>query len=385
MLHSIVWKFFFGILFYGAAALSIEAHGLSVDGQGDLIFQNKPFRGIGVNYYDAFVRALENPARTNFDAGFCELALRRIPFARFAAGGYWPSDWKLYQTNRTVYFERFDELVRCAERHGIGLIPSLFWHYSTVPDLVGEPLNRWGDTNSRTHAFMRKYTAELVERYENSAAIWGWEFGNEYNLTADLPNAMDHRPQVVPALGTPVKRTADDELTHAMVRIAVKAFAEEVRLHDKTRIILSGHAFPRASAWHQIREKSWKKDSPEQFTEVLAADSPNPVNTFSVRAYELTNDLSHLPQAMAESRKSGKPLIVGEFGVPGDISRQTFHTILNALETNDVSMAALWVFDFAAQDKDWNVSSTNARSWQLEEIQRFNARFGRGTQFRPAR
>jgi hypothetical protein len=67
-----------------------------VDVRGELLRDGTPFRGLGVNYYDACVRTLAVPARTNYDAGFQKLAAKGIPFARFSAGGYWPKDWGLY-------------------------------------------------------------------------------------------------------------------------------------------------------------------------------------------------------------------------------------------------------------------------------------------------
>jgi hypothetical protein len=359
------------------AASAASAPGLSVGEDGLLRLRGEPFRGMGVNYYDAFARTLGKTARTNYDAGFRELSARKIPFARFSAGGYWPNDWGLYRTNRAEHFARLDGLVRSAEQHGIGLIPSLFWQLSTVPDLVGEPCNRWGDTNSRTIAFMREYTREIVTRYTTSPAIWGWEFGNEYNLPADLPNAAQHRPPVVPNLGTPQQRTPDDDLTHAVIRIALREFAREVRKHDSQRIIISGNAFPRISAWHQAKEKSWKRDTREQFAEVLAADNPPPMNTLSVRGYDLESDINRLPQAMDVARSLKQPLFVGEFGVAGattEESKAKFATILAAIETNRVPVAALWVFDFDGQAKDWNVSATNDRSWQLDALQQANER-----------
>ncbi len=358
-------------------ASAANAAALSVGADGTLLRDGGPYRGIGVNYYDAFTRTLSQPPFTNYDAGFRELAARKIPFARFSAGGYWPREWKLYQTNREEYFARLDSVVKSAERDGVGLIPSLFWQLSTVPDLVGEPVNRWGDTNSHTQKFMRDYTREVVVRYRSSSAIWGWEFGNEYNLVADLPNAAQHRPPVAPQLGTPAARTAEDELTHEMIRTAVRAFAEEVRRHDARRIIITGNAFPRISAWHQVHEKSWRRDTAEEFAEVLATDNPSPINMLCVRGYDLTNDLGRLPQAMTVARSLKKPLFVGEFGVPGaiaEITKEKFNVILRAIETNGVPLAALWVFDFNSQSKDWNVNATNSRSWQLDAIQKANER-----------
>ena len=117
--------------FFLAVLPSLVGAGLSVDEQGQLLLQGVPFRGIGVNYYDAFTRTLSRDGSTNYNAGFRELAVRRIPFARFSAGGYWPQDWALYQTNRAEYFSRLDGVVKSAECHGVGLIPSCFWQLST--------------------------------------------------------------------------------------------------------------------------------------------------------------------------------------------------------------------------------------------------------------
>ena len=352
------------------------APGLSAGADGMLRLAGQPFRGIGVNYYDAFARTLAEPSRTNCEAGFRELAARGIPFARFSAGGYWPSEWGLYRTNRAEHFARLDGVVKAAERQGIGLIPSLFWLLSTVPDLVGEPCDQWGNSKSRTQAFMRDYVREVVTRYRGSPAIWAWEFGNEYNLVADLPNAAEHHPAVVPSLGTPAARTARDELTHDQIRAAFVAFAEEVRRHDPHRLIITGNAFPRVSAWHQRAAKSWQRDTPEQFAEMLAGDNPGPVNSLSVRAYE-TSDTDRLGAAMKVAAQVRKPLFVGEFGVPGNPtpeSRQRFAEMLGQLERESVPLAALWVFDFDGQAAYWSVTATHARAYQLEAVGAANRR-----------
>ena len=370
-----------GVLLLVSAVLSaVAAPGLSTSERGELLLGTAPFHGVGVNYYDAFTRTLTEAVSTNYDAGFRELAARKIPFARFSAGGFWPQDWGLYRTNRSEYFTRLDGVVKSAERHGIGLIPSLFWNLSTVPDLVSEPCNRWGDPASHTIAFMRQYTREVVTRYMSSPTIWGWEFGNEYSLAADLPNAPEQRPPVVPSVGTPAQRTSEDELTHAAIRVALREFALEVKQHDPRRIIVSGNGTPRPSAWHQAHEKSWKQDTSDQFGEMLAVDNPSPINTLSVRGYDPATDIGRLAQAMTVARAAQKPLFVGEFGVPGATTaeaKQKFAAILAAVETNRVPLAALWVFDFASQAEDWNVTATNQRSWQLEAIQQANDRMRR--------
>lgn len=332
-----------------------------------------------MNYYDAFVRLLGDGKIQDVEAGFRVLASNRIPFIRFSADGYWPVDWGLYQTNRQEFFARLDKVVKLGERHGIGLIPSLFWHQPTISDLVGEPVDQWGNATSKTHEFMRAYVREVVTRYRDSPAIWAWEFGNEFNLPADLPNAVEHRPPVHPTLGTANSRSARDELTHLHIRTALTAFAREVRRHDPHRLILSGNAFPRPSAWHQQHERNWQRDTPDQWAEMLAADNPSPIVSLSGRLYS-TNDLAAIAPAMAASRRLGKPLLIGEFGVPGEMTSPNqgqFREWLDALDTNSVPLAALWVFDFEGQAKDWNVTAENARQEQLRLIAEINARWKR--------
>ncbi|MBM4040246.1 MAG: hypothetical protein FJ290_17205, partial [Planctomycetes bacterium] len=47
-----------------------KALGLTVARDGTLLHEGKPFRGIGVNYFDAFYRTLRNPADVSYREGF---------------------------------------------------------------------------------------------------------------------------------------------------------------------------------------------------------------------------------------------------------------------------------------------------------------------------
>ncbi len=347
--------------------------GLTVE-NGVLLRGGKPYRGIGVNFFDAFYRTLKDASQTNYDEGFRTLAQNGIPFARINGGSFWPAEMKLYVTNRAEYFRRFDGVVRSAEKHGIGLIPSFFWWYACVPDLVGEPCDQWGNPKSRTHAFMRDYVRDVVTRYKDSPALWGWEFGNEFNLIANLPNAREHRPSVVPTLGTPAQRTERDELTYEMVRTAYAAFAREVRRYDPHRVVLTGDAILRDSAWHNWKENNWKKDSPEQFGEMLAASNPDPINLVSVHIYG--EAVAQLTNALAAARGLNKPVFVGEFGANGSraASETKFRELLASIETNSVPLAAVWVFDYGPQDKEWNITTSNERAFQLTAVAEANRR-----------
>jgi len=348
--------------------------GLRVGEGGVLLKGDRPWRGLGVNYFDLFARTLRDEGDTSYRNGLAALGERGIPFARFMCGGFWPADWRLYREDRAAYFRRLDAVLAAAEKHGVGLIPSLFWHVPTVPDLVGEPCSAWGDTASATHGFMRTYVREVVTRYRASPAVWGWEFGNEYNLAADLPNAARHRPKTVPRLGTPETRSARDDLTREMIRTAFAAFAREVRRHDPHRIITTGNSIPRPSAWHQVHEGTWGRDTPAQFAEILPADHPDPVNVISVHGYR--ENVERIAPAAEVAREAGKPLFVGEFGVQGPATpgnRKAFERFLEEIDRCGVPMAALWVYDYARQ-AEWHVTASNERSWQLDAIAASNAR-----------
>jgi hypothetical protein len=345
---------------------------ITIGPNATVLKNEKPFRGIGVNYFDCFVRTLNDGNDTSYDKGFATLSSQGIPFARFCCSGYWPSDMRLYQSDRGEYFRRLDGVVRSAEKHGVGLIPSLFWYFACVPDLVGEPMDQWANPRGKTQAYMRDYVHDVVTRYRDRPTIWAWEFGNEYSLEASLPNAKEHRPAVHPTLGTPDHRSERDELTFEVVRTAFVAFAKEVRKHDPVRIVFTGDSFPRMAAWHLKNGGTWERDTPEQFSEMLDYLTPDPFNGLSAHVYKV-DDRTRLTQAMIVSRKLNKPLFVGEFGVPGDAPEQAidFQQHLKAILDQQIPLSALWVFDFTNQP-EFSVNETNSRNWQLESIAEAN-------------
>ena len=364
--------------------------GLSVQ-DGVLTLEGKSYCGMGANYFSLFSRTLKDASDTSYDTGLKQLSEARVPFVRFMACAFWPSEWDLYLQDKGAYFARLDSVIRCAEKYRIGLIPSLFWHMATVPDLVGEPMDQYGNPDSQTIAFVRQYTREVILRYRASSAIWGWEFGNEYNLAVDLPNASEHRPPVVHSLGTARHRTARDELSSEAMLCAYNEFARTVRQYDAHRILLTGNATPRPSAYHNTLEKSWKKDSASQFESVLLRDNPNPFDALSVHIYAEANPdyagdaetLTGLVQTMqAVSTRAQKPLFIGEFGAPRTLGKEAeragFAALIKAIETNRVPLSAFWVFDYPGQDKDWNVTRNNDRQYMLSLVSQANQRMNAG-------
>ena len=366
-------------------AAEVTTLGLYVE-NGTLMREGRAYRGIGANYIDLFSRTLEQPENNSSLSNLTGLARAEVPFVRFMCGGYWPSNQQMYLTNRAAFFEKLDRVVRCAETNKIGLIPSLFWYYATVPDLFGEHIDQLGNPESKSVTHIRRYTTEIVNRYRNSPAIWGWEFGNEYTLDCDLPNHAEHRPPIQPTLGTPSTRNERDEMEFAQLKVALKVFSETVRELDPTRVIFTGNAAPRPAAWHNLNKNSWSLDSRAQFGEILQRDNPDPINSITVHLYPEDNGIypgasksidEFMGAANEFAKRARKPLFLGEFGVSSEIGSRAkqealFQQFLSSIQKHQIPLSAFWVFDFEPQAKTYSAEPEGDRAFIFEAIKRVN-------------
>jgi hypothetical protein len=382
------------LLFAGCAAHSTPP-GLTVR-DGQFYQAGRPVRGVGINYMNAFIRKLGlEGAAVNLDDnsyrdGFRTLREHEIPFIRFSIGGFFPDEWAALQDDQEGYFAALDRLVADAEECGLGLIPSFFWFYPTVPDLVGESIDQWGNPDSKTHAFMRRYTTEVVSRYKDSPAVWAWEFGNEYIHEADLPQPELGRGWIVPDFGTPAVRTARDKMFRKNIYVAYQAFADTVRAIDPHRPVFSGDTMPRPSAYHNFHEGSWGIDTKAEWEEIFLRDNAA-MDALSVHFYYYRPDGGHqdggvkdlppeeqIPFMMDIARRVNKPLWIGEFGPSGkektiDEERRQFEFLLDLMVENKVPLSALWNFDFEHVDQThWNITEANHRAYMLDALQEAN-------------
>lgn len=344
----------------------------------------KPFaRGFGVNFFDLFYGRLGSPQTARGIDRLRPLADLGIPFVRFSASPFWPAEWqRLLQAQRSRYFDLLDEIFDAAKTVGMGLVPTLFWYPPAVSDLMGEPASAWADSGSQTQAFMRRHVADVVGRYRGNSSVLAWEFGNEFNSYADLPNALQWWPRVAVEMGTPAERTRADMLTAGQCSKTYELFAAEVHRSDAKASVSSGADVPsRASVALSAIEA--RGDEIEGFKRAVTKAAPIGVDVLSIHMYADKFDglvarqrvggyREVLESTVAVSRALGKKTFVGEFGIPrireGLADERAFRSMLDALVDSGVDYAALWVYDFKSQAAEWSVSLSNERAWVLKAL-----------------
>lgn len=351
----------------GARAES-SRKGLYVE-RGRLMKGGQPYAGIGANYDTLFGRLLQNKDDHSSLDNLSMLAAKGIPFVRFRACGFYPENMQLYLTDQAEYFRRMDQVVRCAEKNHIGLIPSLFWRLATFAEAVGEPVARVGDSQSKVSQFIKTYTQALVGRYKDSPAIWGWEFGNEANNGVDNPRR---------GLSEPVR------LSSAELAAAYRTWAQTVRRIDPSRVIGTGTTVPRPAAWHSARREPREHDSADQSYAMLLLESPDPVDLLSIHVYQKAQHLAPygvetLSQFIGRyaryAEKVGKPLFLGEFPVRDPGQAQEY---IRALTENRVPLSAFWTFDNSRQEETMNVTFQNSRAFAIDLIGKANQALQKG-------
>lgn len=388
-----------------------DSIGLSVK-EGVIYHRKKPIQTIGVNYFDLFHRVLKDPNDKSYERGFSELKNYNIQFVRFPLTTWWAYEFKLYFDDRKEFFRRLDELVKSAEMHQIGLMPSFLFKFSAIPDMMGEPNQALGDPNSKTTAFVKKFTSEVVLRYRHSPSIWAWEFGNEFDLVVDLPKenqspsslGQTFNPKIEASWWCPPSRTQKDVLRTADMLHVMKVFADTVRLFDSHRMLSTGNAVPRAGSWHLYHHGKWGKNTLENFIEMLGMQNPEPYTVCQhlypaepeAEAREIEGhpgDPYYRMTISAQWAKQNKrAYILGEWswgrhfadwiGKPEEPDkakkmRECVDLYIETIQKNNIQLSAFWVYDFDLNTPDsqiYTVRGDNRRAWVLDKIKEFNTK-----------
>ncbi len=267
----------------------------------------------------------------------------QVPIVRFACCPFYAKEFHYYMDNKTKYLATLDSLATYCDRAHVALIPSFYWNTGAAPDYYGEEYRAWGDTSSKTYAFMQQYTTDIVNTLKGHKCLAAWEFGNEFNLNADIPHNFTI--------------SAREE------EVALKGFAEAVKAADpEGRMISSGNSIMRNAQHHMMTEKSWTNDTYDQYCEITHIFTPEPMNGISEHIYEEARVFSDVNSGKELSRNEqvsyakqmaaslGKVYYVGEFTGPktanGDSLMIRKHLI--AYYAQRVQVSLMWNYAYKA-------------------------------------
>lgn len=351
--------------------------GINVDENGVMKLGDSLLYEAGVNCYNLFNQCFEDgfssqKAKQTLDV----LSDHGIKVVRFNLGGYL-SDWiDLYYNNKTAFINLLADICLYAETLRVGLIPSFFWLYHAVPDYFDEPLRWWGKSESKTLEFLNEYVKTIVGATKDFKAIFAWEFGNEFNLSCDLPNAFEHMPALSKA-SKRTERTKDDCLSADDVNFAIKEFVKAIKSLDQTgRMITTGNATLRPSQYNQLEYGSWNQDSVFEFRKITEIFTPDGVSAVSEHVYflsqttfgkELTLE-EYLSYATENAKSLGKAYFVGEWGGGSENDYSYYSRIGNAFIDAGVQLCLLWNFNFVEGSIEYSFSANSERGQTLLKV-----------------
>jgi len=348
-------------------------YGIQVNENGVMQLAGKDLYIAGTNCYNLFNQCFDDFSPEEAKRTLDVLKENGISIVRFNCGGYSYNDLQYYMQNKEAYLELLRQIVNYAQQLEIGLIPSFFWLYHAVPDYYDEPLRSWGRADSQTVQFLCDYTAAVVNKLKDSKAIFAWEFGNEFNLSCDLPNADEHMP-ALPSHSKRTQRTAEDHLSATDVSYAIGRFSQTIHAIDHTgRMITSGNATLRPSQYNQLHYNSWNQDSYEEYKQNTAMFTPEGVDTISEHVYfqsqkTFGKELSlsaYLSYMMQMSKEMKKAYFVGEWGGGSDEDMASYREIGNDFVDAGVQICLLWNFNLNENSVEYSFSADSLRGQRL--------------------
>ncbi len=381
---AIAFSLFSGVSFAaeGGKNMNEDRYGLHVESDGTVTLRGEPFYGFGVNYFAAFARYAdsENQRTDEFKAGLAGLASYNIPFIRIPLCGYYPSYYDVYDSDPERVFSYLKEVLDECEKYRIGVIGSLMWWDSVVPAHVGGKRSDFGNVKSETVAYAKKYVADVVSRFADHPAIWGWEIGNEYNLSADLcdRNLKEYLwPQNID--GMPLDNVNGfDYYTSEELAVFYREIANVIRSYDSYRMITTGNSELRTASYSlyeqgKTKDKDhlwdlrWEQNTRAQFDSMNRLLTPDPIDAVSFHLQQGTYDGSnkyimyfnafgnymsteeYFTAYAQTAREMGKACYFGEFGDMLDMENapdmiEKFTEITTAISNSGIQIASLWQF-----------------------------------------
>ncbi len=358
-----------------------DKYGLHVEADGTITLRGEPFYGFGVNYFAAFARHVESEDMTTeeFKAGLAGLASYNIPFVRLPLSGYAASYYDVYDEDAERVFGYMKAVLDECEKNHIGVIVSLMWWDAALPAHVKGKRSDMGNPESEVVKYAKKYVTDVVSRFADHPAVWGWEIGNEYNLGADLCDKeckefLWHPYESMPLDGV----NGYDYYTSEEMAVFYKEIAGVIRKYDTYRMITTGNGEMRPysyALYQQGKEKDenhfwelrWDQNSREEFVFMNELMTPDPIDTVCFHLQHGTADgknryvmnFRYFGRNMSPdeyfkayrdtAKNLGKACFFGEFGDMLDMENapdmlDKFKEVTSAISKADIQIASLWQF-----------------------------------------
>lgn len=389
-------------------------------------------RGIGVNHWGVFINELAPlGAPSDFNADFTSIKQTwGLPFVRCAVGMYsrttWYNQWHL---NKPAFYGKLDALVAKAEALGLGIVAVLVWgprgFVDTCYDVYGtfQPVKNLAYQHTKAWELFETFVTEVITRYKNSPAIWGWELGNE---VVNSVGAEYHPSWKLDGTGTDGGGTAlpanlnwgtrpgggtyspTDKMSMPEWLKFSQDFVSLVnRLDEHRRCIFSGSPIGNSFAVKVQTSNTLAADTQADWSGVPATEG---IPWLAYREKAFNTITQHIyPMSLGDSRffgggektngelialskgwsdQAGKPFFLGEWGATywGDavdesstnLTTETanFNSALNAIVSASIRMSAAWNYggdlSGAAPWMRWKLSAPE-RVYQMTAIAAANA------------
>lgn len=315
---------------------------------GTLMLGDKPFVGVGVNYYDGAFRVVSDLLADDVDDGIANLVAYDVPMARIRFSAWGSEGMDLYEENPELFFKQLDKCVRICEKNNIGIIATLAWNWTYFKDSEDQSRVDFVSTiDGKGFQRMLKYFKDIIDRYKYSPAIWGWEVGNEYNLACNV-NGEPLSPDLLGAFYDYV--------------------STYIRQCDGTnRVIATGNSQNRGSSYHLWKENNWTFDTEEQEHEVMDYYMPENIDIHSIHVYnntqrwdtESVSVSKYIAENMEHCAENGKVLYIGEYcdndidnpNAPAEAKTDaainaSFKKLHDAIVENKVPIAMIWRYTY---------------------------------------
>lgn len=286
--------------------------GTSASGEPRMMLAGVQLYTTGVNAFNIFTQALGNGGHHNLDLidqTVAVLKQEKVPYIRFSCSPFYDYQMNQYTDDKEAYFACLDHLATLCDEAHVLIMPSVFWNCGCLPAYFSEKMEQaWGNTSSDTYGFMLKYTKEVVDCLKGHKCLAAWEFGNEFNLAADIGIA------------------GYEQMSSKCVETTLKGFAETCLENDpEKRMVMSGHAVMRNAQYHLYTQHNWTVDTVDEYRTISGLMNPEPVKGMSEHVYDDPRQFAGqgsltLANQLAEAKKCaaslGKVYYVGEFTGP---------------------------------------------------------------------